>query len=119
MVEAQDKCAACGYPKWKHNMGPGAPICPVLTCFRPADSEARALLEEIREGLEFDCTLYPDMEERLVHWACKIAGPKGEPGLRPDPVMLAEICADIGKSVHAKFDAYLTRTAEREGGDRG
>lgn len=66
-------------------------------------------LQEAREGLDFDCTRFPEMEERLIFWANKIAGPLGSEGFHPDPVILSEICADIAKSVLPKIDRAIAQ----------
>jgi hypothetical protein len=66
-------------------------------------------LVQAREALDFDCTGFPRMEERLIHWANKIAGPRGGESFHPDPVILSEICADIAKEVLPQIDAALRK----------
>lgn len=64
---------------------------------------ARATAAEARVGkmgeiLKFDCTGFPSMEARAIHWANHISNEKGKPPRCPDPVILLEICWDIAKA---------------------
>lgn len=71
---------------------------PLPTNAVPDDRPEHAEIERLRHILTFDCTSFPGMEDRAIHWANRIAGSKGEPGLTPDPVMILEMCEDIARA---------------------